>query len=356
MLDHTTCLARWDHPFTSTIGIEEALAELTCHATRRLEVGPAARARLHTLVAVSTDAASAEVIERVLARRGPGHPSRLVRVRIEAAAAAGVRAEAAVHCHLEGELRQPIVFETVEVAVGEVAARHLAEVIAPVLEADLPVILWWSGRPPFGERHFLEALALVDRLVVDSATIGLAGLEPLVELLRLRPPVSDLAWGRLEPWREVVANAFDAPPLAAALTELRAVEVDHRAAPVEARLLVSWLAATLGWQVAQPLAGDDVGHASFVWHGSEIPVTLRQTTASSGVQRLRLAVGDYHLRITTAGEWADVRLTRSEGSLSERRERLVVPDDAALLARTLARGGRDGVWEATMRVAASLGS
>lgn len=356
MLDHSTCSARWDHPFTSTVEIEEALAELTCRATRTLEVGPAARARLHTLVAVSTDPASAEIIDRVLARRGRGHPSRLVRVRVDAAAATGVQAEAAAHCHLESEFRQPIVFETVEVTVGGEAARHLAEVIAPVLEADLPVILWWSGCPPFGERHLIEALALVDRFVVDSATVAPVGLEPLVDLLCVTPPIRDLAWGRLDPWREVVANSFDEPPLAAALMEMRAIEVDHSAAPVEARFLASWLAASLGWQVAQPLAGDDLGRASFVRHGSAIPLTLRQTPGPAGVQRLRLAVGDYHLLVAADGEWADVRLTRSDAPLDERRERLIVPDDAALLARALARGGRDGAWEAALRVAAALES
>jgi hypothetical protein len=61
---------------------------------------------------------------------------------------------------------------------------------------------------------------------------------------RLDSAVSDLAWLRLEPWREAIASVFDAPAIAAGLAAMRAVEVHG---PInEARLIAGWLASRLG--------------------------------------------------------------------------------------------------------------
>ena len=60
--------------------------------------------------------------------------------------------------------------------------------------------------------------------------------------------MTDLAWLRLEPWREAIASVFDPPPVAAALADLAAVDVDG---PInEARLLAGWLGSRLERQVA----------------------------------------------------------------------------------------------------------
>ncbi|GIW06990.1 MAG: hypothetical protein KatS3mg060_1795 [Dehalococcoidia bacterium] len=346
--------ATWRQTFASTVGVEDALTELSCEAARALEVGPAATARMHNLVAISTDTASHAAVDRVLAAMAEVHPSRLVRVRLDPAAPDGVQAQASVRCHVEGDLRCPIVYETVEIATGGNAGRHLAEIVAPVLEADLPVVLWWTGHPPFGDPAFEELLPLVDRLLLDSAALGSTGLRALADVLPTSPPVVDLAWGRLRPWRETIAAAFDHPPLDSAIREVRAVEIDVAGASVEGRLLAGWLAVKLGWQVARPLAGGRVGRGAFVRSGAVIPLVLAKEDGPAAIRRLAIEAGGYHLALTARGDWADVRLARDDLLLSEQRLPLVIPDDATLVSRALMRGGRDRDWEAAMSVTAIL--
>jgi glucose-6-phosphate dehydrogenase assembly protein OpcA len=345
--------ATWDHPLTSTVGVEQALAALTRRATEALGACPAARARMHNLVALSTDPASAAAIDRALAAMGHRHPSRLVRVRLEPTAADGVRALAAVRCHVEGDLRCPIVFEIVEIAAGGGAARHLAETVAPALEADLPVILWWAGSPPFGDPSFAKLLRLADRLLLDSAAIGIAGLRSLVEALASSPPVVDLAWERLRPSREVIASAFDEPALDAGLDHVQVVEIGGAGSPVEPRLLAGWLASRLGWHVVRPPLGS-TGRATLARSGEEITLWLATEGGQPGLHSLTIRAGGYHLTIAPVGGQVEVRLARDDVLLVERRERLAIPDEGKSVLWALTRGGRDERWEAALRVAADL--
>lgn len=70
--------------------------------------------------------------------------------------------------------------------------------------------------------------------------------------------ISDLSWSRLTPWRELVAQFFDAPAQVAQLAEISSVTVSYEALAGaadngrQALLLVGWLAARLGWAPATP--------------------------------------------------------------------------------------------------------
>ncbi|MCS6803051.1 MAG: glucose-6-phosphate dehydrogenase assembly protein OpcA [Chloroflexota bacterium] len=354
MPDQNSCAASWAQPFASTLGVEEALAELTRQTTRTLGVGAAARARMLNLVAISSDPRSAATADRLLGTLGRVHPSRLARVRLDPAAADEVRAQIAVRCRLEEGSECPVVYETVEVEAGGNAARHLVELIAPVLEADLPVIIWWAGLPPFGESTFIELLAFADQFVVDSAALGEEGVGPLADLLATGPPITDLAWGRLRPWRDLVAALFDLPPLATAIGEIRALTVSDAGAPVEALLLVGWLAAALGWHAALPSSGGDRSRRSLVRPGGEVALTFVSENGPPGLRQLAVEAGDAHLVITAGDTNADARIARAGAPSIARHERLVIPDDGALLASALLRRGRDPDWEAALRVAALL--
>ena len=64
-------------------------------------------------------------------------------------------------------------------------ARHLASLAAPLLIPDLPVILWWPGRPQFDSPLFDDLCELADRLVVDTDEgFDDADLKRLLEVAR----------------------------------------------------------------------------------------------------------------------------------------------------------------------------
>jgi hypothetical protein len=113
--------------------------------------------------------------------------------------------------------------------------RHLTAVVLPLLLPELPVFTWWEGTPPFGEEVFDELTSVTDRLIVDSA----AFVDPVADLRRLagvvgalEPAVTDCAWGRLTPWRELLAAPFSGPQLRPALDRVEAPP-GHLVATVE---------------------------------------------------------------------------------------------------------------------------
>lgn len=128
--------------------------------------------------------------------------------------------------------------EVITIRLNGPRANAPASVVLPLLIADLPVFLRWRGALPFGTPPLEELLGVVDRVVVDSREWeeperDLGQLWALVE----RVALSDIAWARLQPWREAVAALW--PDVAEAST-LRVAGPE-----AEALLLAHWLGARL---------------------------------------------------------------------------------------------------------------
>src|SRR5207237_102096 len=88
-------------------------------------------------------------------------------------------------------------------------ARHLASLATPLLIPDLPVILWWPGRPQFDNPLFDDLCELADRLVVDTDEgfddSDLARLLEVARRNKAQASIGDLNWARLIAWRHVAA-------------------------------------------------------------------------------------------------------------------------------------------------------
>src|SRR5207245_817158 len=80
---------------------------------------------------------------------------------------------------------------------------------------DLPVILWWPGRPQFDNPLFDDLCELADRLVIDTDEgFDDADLKRLLEVARrhkAQASIGDLNWARLIAWRHVAAQLLDMP-------------------------------------------------------------------------------------------------------------------------------------------------
>ncbi|MEM8532385.1 MAG: glucose-6-phosphate dehydrogenase assembly protein OpcA [Chloroflexota bacterium] len=210
-----------------------------------------------------------EIISRLMAR----HPNRAILVNAKVAATSDAKAQDEVlldawvqaHCQMPGPGRPQVCCEQITIDARGSAVALAPGTVLPLLVPDLPVMFWWPQGEPFDDLLYTKLCRLADRLIVDSATFGDPGrgLARLSEGCGGSLPVSDLAWGRLTPVRELVAQFFDAPAALSHLQEIKRVKVtstsisQQRNDMHQAILLVSWLASRLGWSPVVKADADD---------------------------------------------------------------------------------------------------
>jgi glucose-6-phosphate dehydrogenase assembly protein OpcA len=119
--------------------------------------------------------------------------------------------------------------------------------------------------------------------------------------------VTDCAWGRLTPWRELLAAPFSGPQLRPALDRMRWLRVDA-VEPTAGQELVGWFASRLGWALEET-------HQE----GDELAAAYR-TPAGSCQARVVAAIGSsnltrVHLELDTGDGPASVRVEAPPGHL-----------------------------------------
>ncbi len=177
-------------------------------------------------------------------------------------------------------------FEQVTLLASGGAVRSVAHIVQPLLKPDLPIYLWWLNDPPYGSTIFAELARLSSRVIVDSNTFtqpedGLNFLSSFMQQVS-DSAISDLNWGRVTPWRELVAQFFDVAEYRPYLSGVHRIEIEHAVTadnastaegdvspdPIQALLLAGWLKTILNWK----LAHDSVEHVydpatgTFSWH------------------------------------------------------------------------------------------
>ena len=212
---------------------------------------PVTRVVTLNLIVLAASEADAALALAQAARLSERHPARLILVR----AAPGperVTATISVLCHRAGGGRQ-VSSEHIRLITAGKAALRVAQHVAPLLRAEVPVVLWLPNHPlllPVDE----DLLALADRVVVDARAFPdtTAALERLVSWMESRREVVDLAWLRLERWRALTAQCFESAEARADLATMESIEVRYRTGRegspegrVEALYYGSWLASRL---------------------------------------------------------------------------------------------------------------
>jgi glucose-6-phosphate dehydrogenase assembly protein OpcA len=220
------------------------------------------RACLLTLGVYCTDEASAEEAAEAIAQLTREHPCRaiIIHARPEAEEPRLAGRLSAV-CHVAGTtsggkaVRQ-VCCEQIHLDVEGSAIEGLAGAVEPLLVADLPAFLWW--RAPHAVAAIPRRLwSTFDCLIVDSCQWADFAADFGMVLRHVshvpprpgEPKLLDLAWLRLQPWREAIAELFDALPAREFLPGVQRVRIEYgcRAA---ALMLAGWLASRLGWSAA----------------------------------------------------------------------------------------------------------
>jgi glucose-6-phosphate dehydrogenase assembly protein OpcA len=221
----------------------------------------------------------APVLETVIAR----FPCRGIVVLGSEDAARRIKAEVSALCHLPAPGLPQVCSERIVLRAGPNAADLVPGAVRPLLEADLPMVLWWAGDPRAHESLFRDLADECARLVLDLPDPGAPAASLRLGLDRSLCPFSrDSAWFGLTRWRELVAQFFDPPGLRSSLQSIESVEievlsVDASRTPRLAIWLGAWMAGQLGWKPeGRPTRPDAVLTARFVNSGRD--VTLRIVT------------------------------------------------------------------------------
>ena len=174
----------------------------------------------------------------VLAGLDDRHPARTIVLVPTPGRRDAVEANATVRGFSLRGLHREVISEVIEVRLRGRPAQHPASIVLPLLLSDLPAFCRWRGEPPWAGSSFTEIVAVVDRLVVDSAEwrSPRRGYERLRELFEC-VAVSDLAYRRTLPWRERLAGRW--PGIG------RVKRLDVTGPHADALLLAGWLRSCL---------------------------------------------------------------------------------------------------------------
>src|SRR5712692_8470201 len=168
-----------------------------------------ARASVLNLITVVSDEPELGAVTSVLDRLSVTNPSRTLILLAQHTREAD-KLEAEVSAQERTESGHRVSTERVILHAHGEPARHLASLAAPLLIPDLPVILWWPGRPEFDNPLFDDLCELADRLVVDTVDgFDIAYFTRLLQVARrqtARTAIGDLNWARLIAWRHTAAQ------------------------------------------------------------------------------------------------------------------------------------------------------
>jgi len=257
-----------------------------------------------------------------------------------------IAASITAHCHLAGGGGKQVCCEQISIHASGPSVTRIPGAVLPLLESDLPTVLWWHGN--FLERVdlFRRLRGVSDRVLFDTSTWSLP-----VALAKLAgafaPGFADLSWTRLAMWQQLVAEAFDEAHCAAALARLQRIEITHGNGPgahLRAQLLAGWAAAQLGWNAS------DVP--------SRIKLISRQDTDATavGLISITLTGGDATVCVQKnhGEQTARVTVNVPEACGLPRKRALWPVDDASLLCQELDQASASVVYLRALSMAAAI--
>jgi glucose-6-phosphate dehydrogenase assembly protein OpcA len=190
-----------------------------------------------------------EVIDTVVAR----YPCRAVVVRRDEAVGRKVSAEISALCHLPAPGMPQVCSEHILLRSGRDGEELIPGAVRPLLEADLPVVVWWVGDPREAMDLYRELAQEANRVIADLPDTGAPPEAVRAALdLTVNPYDRDLAYFGITRWRELVAGFFDSIGQEAYLRRIKSVAITADAAdagpvPRISAWLAGWLAGMLGW-------------------------------------------------------------------------------------------------------------
>lgn len=289
--------------------IEDVLATLWKISADNLRTGAniSVRTSVLNLIICAPDIETAQQTSKILRELSSTHLARVIILILESSenTPTAIGAWVTLRCFsIISDLMRHCFEQTTMLASGA-AVRSVVNIIEPLLKPDLPVYLWWIGDPP-SESDYTTFKRLVDistRAIVDSTSFFQPeqDISTLARLPQASPgcALSDLNWGRLTPWRELIIQFFDVPQYRSYLSGVTSIEIEHAAAPLvthmrserggvspnptQALLLAGWLKAGLGLSLTTD-AYRDSDSGTYLWKAERMANgrTTRSLSPSPG--------------------------------------------------------------------------
>lgn len=339
------------------------------------------RTRTINLIAVADTGRDAARIRRAVASLQEFFPSRTVILvrRTGASERDGLSVSVAVEERPKSDKQTPVRFETITVSAGTGREQLLASVASPILVSELPDFVWFPSSE-FADSPLLnELLDITDRLIVDTSLVRdpSRSLRYLVDLElgagAAGPHLSDVAWTRLTPWRQMIAQFFDQATTLPCLEAIEDVTITYAAPNEEGRsgltaglLLAGWLCTRLGWRAP----GEELVRTRDGWKltlragargkSREVILTLKPTTdpaAGISLGGVTLTAGGNAPGIVSILRSSpESVVTKSDvgAATVERTVYLRNLDDARLLSLELRVFGSDPIYYEALGFAANL--
>lgn len=316
---------------------------------------------------VVTDEEDAPEITRAISELADRYPSRAIVLISDPDGEKNLDVQLAAFCSLRAGASQHICSEQITVHAEGPPARHLDSIAGPLLMPDLPTFLFYPGEFSAESPEFSRVAALSEYIIVDSNSPD-DFEETFREVVKLagepgRPPVGDLQWATLTPWRSLAGDLFSSPERAADLDEIHTVEISH--APdgeSRAMLFAGWTSYVFGWEpVSSEKSGADRRFVFRKPDGREVefrvsPLEPGGPESDSPLSRITLESkgSSFEISRPRGREEVCVKVRRDGEIVGESTARLGSFDTSAMLGQELKSRGRDRAYENSLRRVAEV--
>jgi glucose-6-phosphate dehydrogenase assembly protein OpcA len=290
-------------------------------------------------------------VDQLLDTLGARFPSRMIVLRSSASTERKITAEISAVCHLPAPGMPQVCAEQIVLRAGVNALDLFPGAVLPLLETDLPFVLWWSGDPRPHQSLFCALADESSRIVLDLP-------EFMSDLGAVRFALDegkchygrDIAWFGITPWRELTAQFFDPPGASQLLERIESVIVEtvtptQGGQARETAWYAGWIAGQLGWTPRRCERTPGALCATFASEHGEASITLK---SQHDPQVAAPHISSVVIKVQGGGTF---RLTRQNSHSDD-----VLVEVDAPTHRNLPRLVHAPEWDAARRVAATIES
>lgn len=313
-------------------------------AAARAKAGGAAATTMNFIVYVDDESLQARADEKAM-HLSEKYPARIIVLHTD-------REDAKVSSTVRkvGEGSQ-IHAERIEIGVSDLSPQAICSAVNSLRVPDIPNVLWWMSETTANEILFDDMVAMMDTVIVDSSGAGTSdvALRELSDFFKEndRVLIRDLAYLRLAPWQDMVAQFFDDKAFLDDLHRINRIEISSGSL-AEGFYLVAWLASRLDWKPCgrfELCAPND----------QRITVSMNHGGHARRVFRIAISTADsmFTAELTDAPDTVCLSVTGPKKSPT-RCAPLQHIDNMSLLEKAFLVPNRDGVFEDSVRVLGEL--
>jgi hypothetical protein len=356
--------------------IEAGLHELWRQAEAGEVGGALVRAASLTLLVPVLAGQSIDEIVPIIDRVTLVHPCRAILVVLDESVAEPT-ALLTSHYRRPGNEEVARYWEEIRIVAPPRAVHQAMSAASTVVLPGLAVQTWWPSAMVFDGDLYNHVVEVSDRVLLDTAHFRdprglLSELAGAVEVAHESVAFGDLSWSRLNPWRVLTAEPFDAPADQDMLDSIERVHIEYSRSAganevVQALLYVGWLASRLGWEPRAAL--EEVQGTWRFWLVDGVrPVEVRivrndrppspDAKPIPGLRSVSIeATEDEHTArfiVERSGSGDEARTMKQDGVLVEGRSHLPYQNDVDLLQEELSGFSTDRIFVDSLNVVVGL--